>query len=68
MLTNMEPLNPTPSLLCKLGSLAVHVEKMLSYNGHVFDRVAMVGLIEDEEVQRWLKEMDQLALVPRKRM
>lgn len=63
----MEPLNPTLSLLCKLGSLAVHVEEMLSYNGHAFDRAAMEGLIEDEEVQQWLTKMSDLALVPLKR-
>ena len=61
----MEPLNPTPSLLCKLGSLAVHVDEMA--DGHAFDRAAVQSLLEDEEVQQWLKEMDQLALVPRKR-
>ena len=61
------PLNPTPSLLCKLGSIAVHVEEMFSVTGHGFDRAAIEGLIRDSEVQEWLKLMDELAMLPRKR-
>jgi hypothetical protein len=59
--------NPSPGLLCKLGSIAVHVEEMLSPDGHAFDRVALEQLLKDEEVKAWLKEMDRLAMLPKKR-
>lgn len=63
----MEPLNPTLSLLGKLGSLAFHAGEMLSHEYHAFDRAAIQSLLDDEEVKQWLKEMDQLALIPLKR-
>lgn len=59
--------NPSPALLCKLGSIAVHVEEMLSPDGHAFDRIALDNLLKDEEVKAWLKEMDRLAMLPKKR-
>lgn len=61
------PLQPPTSLLVKLGSIAVHVEEMLSPNGHEFDRVVTQALISDPEVREWIKEMDALALMPKKR-
>lgn len=61
------PLKPSASLLCKLGSIAVHVEEGSSENGHHFDWVALNGLIRDPEVQTWLTMMGSMALVPRKR-
>ena len=61
------PLKPPASLLCKLGSIAVHVDEGLSAKGHEFDFVALKGLLEDPEVAEWLKQMDKLAFVPKKR-
>lgn len=61
------PMKPAPGLLCKLGSIAVHAEELLSADGHQLDREAIQGLLGDAEVRAWLKEMDRLALVPRKR-
>lgn len=63
----MEPLNPTLSLLSKLGSLAVYAEEMLGHEYHASERAAIQSLLEDEEVQQWLKEMHQLSLIYRKR-
>lgn len=60
-------LNPSPSLLCKLGSIAVHVQEMLSDDGHAFDRAALDTLLDDPEVIAWLEQMDAAAMVPRKR-
>lgn len=51
------PLKPDLSLLCKLGSIAIHVEEMLSEKGHGFDRIALQGCLKDREVQEWLKAM-----------
>ena len=61
------PLKPTPSVLCKLGSIAVHVEEMLSTTGHAFDRLALEDLLQDKEIIGWLYDMDRLAMIPKKR-
>lgn len=63
----MYPLNPNPSLLCKLGSIAVHVDEFLSSDGHQFDKIALYALMDDSEVKEWLKEMDKMAMLPKKR-
>lgn len=61
------PLTPTQGLLSKLGSIAVHVEEMLSTTGHAFDRIALGQLLADAEVKEWLKAMASLAMLPVKR-
>ena len=62
-----DPLQPSPALLCKLGSVVVHAQEALSAKGHPFDWEALKSNIEDKEVIAWLQKMDQLALLPRKR-
>jgi hypothetical protein len=59
-----DPLQPSLALLCKLGSIAVHVEEMLSPAGHAFDRIALETVL-DEEVRTWIKNMG--VYMPRKR-
>lgn len=61
------PLEPSASLLVKLGSIAVHVEEMLSLDGHEFDRVALGSLLRDKELRDWIEAMDDMALMPVKR-
>lgn len=63
----MNPMQPSASLLCKLGSIAVHAEEMTSATGHAFDKQAMDTLLQDTEVVAWLAEMNRIAMVPRKR-
>lgn len=63
----MNTLQPTPSLLSKLGSIAVHVQEMLSQDGHQFDRVAIQSLLDDPEVTEWIKAMGAMAMLPVKR-
>ncbi len=63
----LDPLNPSPSLLCKLGSILIHAEEGLSVKGHPFDIHALRQLIEDQEVIEWREAMDALALLPVKR-
>lgn len=46
----------------KLASLVVHCEEMLSPGGHPFDREAIRGIVEDEEIRRWLKSFDPVLL------
>jgi hypothetical protein len=61
-----DPLKPDLGLLCKLGSIAVHVEEAMA-TGHSFDIDALGSLLSDQEVCTWLVEMDKLALIPKKR-
>ncbi len=62
-----DPLKPDVTVLCKLGSLAVHVDEMLSDDGHALDRTEIETLLKDEDVKEWLAEMDKMALVPKRR-
>ena len=62
-----DPLNPSPALLCKLASVAVHADEFMSPFGHEMDRVAFNSAINDPEVKEWLDGMTALAMAPRKR-
>lgn len=61
------PLHPPVSLLCKLGSIAVHAEEGLSSDGHHFDMIALRQLMADAEVIAWLDGMRRAAFLPVKR-
>lgn len=63
----MNAMKPTPQLLCKLGSIAIHARELLSPNGHAFDRHALNSVLSDPEVIAWLAEMDAAAMLPRER-
>lgn len=56
---------PSLSLLVKLGSIAIHVEELLSPEGHVFDKAALQTLLDDQEVRQWISSMG--AFLPVKR-
>jgi len=56
---------PSLQLLSKLGSIVVHADEATSPGSHEFDRVDLRALIDDPDVQDWLKQMGPL--VPRKR-
>lgn len=62
-----DPLIPSPALLCKLGSIIVHADELLSDDGHPFDRAALQSLADDRDVRAWLAAMQSMALVPIKR-
>jgi hypothetical protein len=62
-----DPLKPSVSVLCKLGSIAVHTRELLSAGGHPFDKAALETLLEDKQVKMWLESMGSLALVPKER-
>jgi len=51
------PLKPASTLLCKLGSIAVHADELMSDQGHPVDRIALIALLEDAEVVAWVKAM-----------
>ncbi len=63
----MDIKKPEMSLMCKLGSIIVHIQEAFSTKGSSFDIKAIEPLIQDNEVNEWLKEMDRLALIPKKR-
>lgn len=65
MKTKPNPFLPSTPLLCKLGSIAVHAEELLSPDGHAFDKTALDSLLQDAEVKNWIKAMG--AMLPRKR-
>ena len=58
---------PPLSLLCKLGSIVVHVEEGAGEDGHAYDWAAIRSLLADREVQGWIEGMRNKALVPVKR-
>ena len=62
-----EPLKPSAQLLVKSGSIITHYEEWTSKKGHEFDKVALDGLMADEDVKEWLKQMNAMALLPHKR-
>ena len=64
----MNPLQPSASLLCKLGSLAIHASEMLDpIIGRGVDRVALSQACTDPEVVAWLAEMGKMAMIPVRR-
>lgn len=63
----MSALQPSATILVKLGSIAAHAEELCSSKGHNFDRIAMLQLLGDPEVVSWLKDMGEMALLPVKR-
>lgn len=62
-----DPLKPNMQLLCKLGSIAQHADEMLSSKGHHFDKAALQAVLDEDDVKAWLKQMDKLALIPKRR-
>ena len=62
-----EVLKPSATILTKLGSLYVHIEEMISDKGSHFDIETIKGQLADGELQEWIKGMDKLALIPKKR-
>lgn len=64
----MDVLKPSASLLCKLASIAVHIDEYFSPDGHELDREALSSLLSDNEVELWVAAMTEAGLAPRKRV
>jgi hypothetical protein len=60
-------MNPSVAVLAKLASIAVHTDEALSPDGHDFDRAALRGLLDDDEVQTFLAAGRKLAMIPERR-
>lgn len=52
-----DPLKPSRTLLCKLGSIVVHYDESVSAKGHFFDVEVLRSLLADPEVKQWIKDM-----------
>lgn len=63
----MSCLKPSTALLCKLGSIIVHMEEATSTKGHAFDKIALDQLLADSDVREWLADMRGMAMLPVKR-
>lgn len=59
------PQNPPLTLLCKLGSLAVHIDEALSDDSHHYDWTVIHELLDDAEVKKWIADMGPF--LPKKR-
>jgi hypothetical protein len=64
---SVECLKPNPSVLIKLGSIYIHIEEAMNKKAHNFDVLALKQLLDDPELKEWIKQMDNLALIPKKR-
>lgn len=62
-----DPLAPSVALLCKLGSIIVHVDEGMGAQGSQFDMAAYTALMDEPEVKEWLAAMQALSLLPVKR-
>ena len=68
-----DPLKPAMTTLIKLGSIAVHAEEMADYgfnpqeHAFLYDKGALLSLLQDTEVREWIAAMNKLAFVPIKR-
>lgn len=63
----IDPLHPSVAVLVKLGSALVHVDELLSPEGHDLDASALRALLADPEVVGWVEAMNGMALLPVKR-
>ncbi len=55
------------TLTIKLASIAVHLDEMLSADGHDFDRLTIRSLLDDAEVSAWLDRIDPVLLPVKRR-
>lgn len=63
-----DPLKPSVTALCKLGSIIVHAEELADpKTAHFFDKVAFTMLLKDPEVVEWMAGMKAMAMLPVKR-
>ncbi len=53
------------TLQVKLAGVIVHADEYLIPFGHGFDKTVLLGLVNDPEVQAWIKSLGALAPVKR---
>ena len=62
-----DPLKPSLNILMKLGSIAVHADEIVMEQPLEIDRMVVKNLLEDKELQEWMKDMNEQGLLPVKR-
>ncbi len=62
-----DPLKPDRALLCKLGSIIIHVEEYGGETGLEIDMEIIRSLLKDDQLQGWLFGMNEMGLLPVKR-
>lgn len=67
MSATAKALNPSLALLCKIGSIIVHVEELHNGNGHAYDKAALDQLLADPEFVEWRQAMSSGGFLPVKR-
>lgn len=60
-------MKPELAILVKLGSIAVHVEEMMSPDGHGADKISLEALLDEPDLKAWIEQMDKIGLMPKKR-
>lgn len=60
-------LQPSVTLLVKVGSIVVHADEALSPHGHTFDIEAIKPLLADPDVAAWIAAGTAAAMLPLKR-
>jgi len=64
----LNPLQPSPAILCKLASIAVHADEyLLTAQSHQYDLDALIPLLTDADVLTWLAAMTEAGMAPVKR-
>lgn len=59
------PLQPSPALLCKMGSIVGHADEYhRGPDPHPLDLSALIAVLADPEVQAWMDAMRAMAMVP----
>lgn len=61
----MNAQKPSLGLLCKIGSIVVHADELISPGGHEVDHTALQSLLMDAEVREWIIEMGPFLPVKR---
>jgi hypothetical protein len=64
---SINPLQPSASLLCKIGSVIVHFDEAASPDGRHLDMDVARRLLADPDVSEWIAAMNSMALLPVKR-
>lgn len=65
--TSVDLYSPPIGLLCKLGSIVVHVDEATGDRPHEYDWTAIRALLADREVQGWIEGMTKAGFMPVKR-
>ncbi len=63
-------LTPSRSVLSKLALTALHFDELINLVGHHlrFDKTELQKACDDPELKDWLKQMEAMLLIPKKRM